>query len=328
MVVIGAQGVLGGLCTKALREAGFDVIRAGRRAESSSDFRLVDLDDDASIPECCGDADIVVSTVRHPGFAAERFALREGGALLSVASFRLAERAELKALGANSDGLVILDAGLGPGVSSLVLKELLAAHPDADGLETIGTFSVTEPSGRGTTIDSYPAFKGARRYPSKVIELPEPYGRGRCIRLAGAEADAMLFGDLAERFDGRAYVYITEHLIRAEYLALNSLGLLSKVPLRLFLLGSRWRSARTTNNPQCHIAAVLRSDRRLAGSVVTGFGNYAMTASAVASYTEVLLHRLGDGSAPSGVLGVENAFDLADLRDGFEKRGIRIAPLQ
>lgn len=329
MLVIGAQGALGRLCAEALRDSGFDVTRAGRRVEDAPDFRLIDLDDSGSVAACCADADLVVSTVRHPGYAAERYALREGGTLLSVASFRMAERHEIEALDADPAGQVILDAGLAPGVASLILKELLAEHPDADGLESTGTYSLLEPSGRGVAEDTYPAIRGSRvrRLPTRVLEFPEPFGRARCLQFASAEADAMIFGGLAKGRSLRAYLYLLERPARAVFLALNALGLLSRMPLAFFSSGYQLRRGRTTAKPQFHIAAVLRDGRRLAARAITGSGNYAMTASAIAAYAEVLLGRPARDSALSGVFGVEDAFDLSDLRDGLERRGIRIAPL-
>lgn len=51
VVVLGAQGALGRLCVPALRRASVDVVRAGRRAESSSDFRLIDVSDAAAVEQ-------------------------------------------------------------------------------------------------------------------------------------------------------------------------------------------------------------------------------------------------------------------------------------
>ena len=123
VVVLGAQGALGRLCVPALRRAGMDVVRAGRRAESASD-----------------DADLVVSMVNDSSHIVERFVLERGGAMLT-AIVEPDQRAELKALGSGAAGLVVTDVGLGPGVTSLVLADLLDRHPEADELEGAGTWS-------------------------------------------------------------------------------------------------------------------------------------------------------------------------------------------
>ena len=328
VLVVGAQGALGRLCAEALREAGFDVVRAGRRPESAPDFRFLDLGDVDSIPAVCGDVDLVVCTASHPARALERFVLRGGGVLLSAAVYSIAERAELKAFGADAPGLVVTDAGLAPGVSSLVFEELLAAHPEADEVEAASTFSMVEPTGRGTAVEAYPALRSAERRPAVTVEFPEPFGRCRCVQFAGAEIDAGLHGGLAERLPVRTYAYYMEWPVRTGLLTLNALGLLSKLPLVFLTAGARRRGASTVAKPQCHVCAVLRSGRRLAASAVLGSGNYAMSAAAMATYAEVLLPRRAAGTAPSGFAGIEEVYELAEVRSGLEGRGIRITPLR
>lgn len=322
--MFGAQGVLGGLCSAALRDAGLDVVRSGRHAESAADFRLADLADPASLPAACEDADLLVSTVREPTHALERHALDNGLPLLSVAAYRSRERAELKALAEGAKGLLILDAGLGPGLSSILHKELLAAHPDAEEIEAASTFSAFEPSGRGTAVDGHPAFQTASRYRSALVEFPQPFGRLRCIRLSGPEADTMLFGDLASRLPVRAYVYVTESLARAEFLTLNALGLLSRAPLWLFTVGSGWKNSRDRRNPQCHVAAVLRGGERVGAVAISGSGNYAMSATALAAYGKALLDQRERGALPTGTMGIEEVFSMAELREQLERGGVRI----
>lgn len=328
VLVIGAQGVLGRMCAETLRGAGLEVIRAGRRPESSPDFRLIDLDDPRSVADGCAGVDLVLSTVRHSAHAAERLILREGGTLLSAASLWAAERADLKAHADGARGLVILDAGGVPGVSSLFLKEMLAEHPDADGLESAGTFSALEPSGRGTAIDAtYPILRSARRHPTRVFEFPAPIGRRRCLVLAGPDADAMIFGGLLPGHTSRIYICNIERPINAEFLALNALGLLSRMPVGFFTLGSSWKLRRNAAKLQSHVVAVTRGEERLAAGVIEGSGNYLMTAAAIVGYAEALLRRRASGPSLSGVLGVEDVFDLSELRNGFESRGIRIVSL-
>ncbi len=325
MVVFGAQGALGRLCVPALRDAGFEVIRTGRRPEPGADFRLVDLGDAGAVADLCAEADLIVSTVRHPGLAAERYALREGRTLLSIAAFWPAERAELIALEAEPKGQVILDAGLAPGVSSLVLKELLAEHPEADGVESTGTLSIFEPAGRGTAEDTMIAWQGARRLPTRVIDFPPPVGGRRCLRFVSDDAIAVLFGSLAEGRSARAYGCFVERPASAYFLALNSLGLLTRLPEGFFTAGYKWRRGRTTAKAQTHIAAVWQGNRRVAAKSITGSGNYKMSATAIAAFCEVLASR-APGGGGRGVIGVEDAFELAELTAAFSRGGIQIEP--
>jgi hypothetical protein len=52
-----------------------------------------------------------------------------------------------------------------------------------------------------------------------------------------------------------------------------------------------------------------------------------MTAAATVAFAEALLALRAGDPALSGVRGAEELFQLSELRDGFESRGIRIVPL-
>jgi NAD(P)-dependent dehydrogenase (short-subunit alcohol dehydrogenase family) len=326
VLVIGAQGVLGRMCAEALGAAGLHVIRAGRRPENSPDFRLIDLDDCHSVSEGCAGVDLVVSTVRHPVHAAERAVAREGGALLSVASLWAQDREQLKAESAGARGLVVLHAGLAPGVYSLVLKEMLSEHPEADGLEIFGAFSVLQSNGRAGMVDfGYPVLTSARRHPTRVFEFPAPIGRRRCMLVAGPECG--FFGELATDRRARLYLAAIERVAQVELLAVNALRLWKRVPLGLFTLGGNWKARRTTSEPHRNVLAVTRGDQRLATRVVEGSGDYQMTAAATVAFAEALLERRAQDPALAGIVGAEEMFELSELSGGFEARGIGIKAL-
>src|SRR5438128_9638896 len=96
VLVIGAQGVLGSFIARRFREASWVVTRGGRRPETAEDFRLVDLDQPDTVAEACREADLVVSTVRHPSLLAERAVLTAGGVLLNLDDLPAAQRALLE----------------------------------------------------------------------------------------------------------------------------------------------------------------------------------------------------------------------------------------
>jgi hypothetical protein len=303
-----------------------DVIRAGRRPEVAPDFRLVDLDQTAAVAEACAGVDLVVSTVRHPSHPAERAILDHGGTLLSVASLRADDRAELKAEASGARGLVVLHAGLAPGVYSLVLKDTLAVHADADGAEIAGAYSAFQSSGPGGAIDFFhTAVSGGGRRATRLIEFPAPIGRRRCLNVGGAEIG--FFGEVADGLDARVYLCFIERPMQAQLLVLNALGLLSRLPRRFFTLGRRWTQRRTTGEPKRDVLAVTRAGHRLAACYVEGVGDYQMTASATVTFAEALLARRKDDPGIRGVLGADELFELDELRPGFERRGIRILPL-
>jgi len=56
ILVIGAQGVLGSFIARSLADAGYGVLRAGRRQESDSSFRLLDLDRPETVAAACREA--------------------------------------------------------------------------------------------------------------------------------------------------------------------------------------------------------------------------------------------------------------------------------
>ncbi|MGH6678849.1 MAG: hypothetical protein ACREDL_07935, partial [Bradyrhizobium sp.] len=86
VLVIGAQGVLGGLTAEIFRAQGWNVLRGGRRVETAPDFRLVDLDHMETFAAARCGVDLVVSAVEDPDCRAERHVLENGGAILTMAS--------------------------------------------------------------------------------------------------------------------------------------------------------------------------------------------------------------------------------------------------
>lgn len=326
VLVIGAQGALGRLCAAGLRMAGFEVIRGGRRPEDAPDFRLLDLEEPDSVAKACADADLVVTTVRDAGHVAERAVARDGGLLLSVASLWLSDRAELKHDLPDARGLVVLHAGVAPGIYSLMFKQMLAEHPDADGLEIAATFSMLQTSGRGGVIDfAYPVLTGARRHPTRVFEFRSPIGRRRCMLAAGPEIG--FFGEAAVGRNARVYIGFLERWAQAELLAINSLGLWKRLPLGFFTAGGGWKARRTTAEPRRDILAVTRGDQRLAACAVEAAGDYQTTAAATVVFAKALLTHRAANPARTGVYGAEELFDLPELRDSFERAGARIVPL-
>ena len=145
--------------------------------------------------------------------------------------------------------------------------------------------------------------------------------------MLAAGPECGFFGELAAGRTAHLYVAALERAGQAELMALNALGLWKRVPLGLFTLGSSWKARRTTSEPHRSILAVTRGDQRLAASVVEGSGDYQMTAAATVVFAEALLARRAADPGLSGVFGAEELFDLSELRDGFESRGVRIAPL-
>jgi NAD(P)-dependent dehydrogenase (short-subunit alcohol dehydrogenase family) len=323
VLVIGAQGALGRRCAEALSDAGHDVIRAGRRVESAPDFRLVDLDDVATVAGACSDVDLVVSAVRHPNHNAERVVLKNGGLLVNLASHTVSDRVELKEEAGDARGLVVLHAGLAPGVYTLALKEMLAEHPDADTVVMAAAWSLVQTSGPAAMIDfGYPAMQGNSRRPTRIIDFPKPIGRRRCLYVGGEEIG--FFGELADGRDARIYACWTERPWNAQVLFFNATGILSRLPLQAFTLGRRITQKHTSHESKRDMVIAAKGNRVLAAGYVAGEGDYLMTAAATVAFAEALLARRERAPDLHGVVGAEEIFDLDDLRPGLEQRGIRV----
>jgi hypothetical protein len=326
VLVIGAQGALGRVCVDALQSAGYVVTRGGRRREDAGDFRLVDLDVESGLADALAGFDLVVSTVRHPSHAAERTVLREGGLLLNVASLTASDRATLKAEAAGAKGLVVLHAGVAPGVYSLLFTDMLAEHPDADELEIACTFSMLQTSGRAAVRDfTFPVLTSARRHPTRKFVFRAPIGARRCMEVAGPECG--FFGDVGTGRTARVYVGLLQRWAQAEFLMVNALGLWKVLPSSFFTAGSGWRAKRTTSEPRRDILAVKRDDEVLAACAVEFAGDYRATAVSTVAFAQSLLTRSASQPRVDGVQGAEEMFKLTDIRDGIERGGIHIVPL-
>lgn len=324
VLVVGAQGTLGRLCATTLREAGHTVFRGGRRVEDADDFRLLDLDRPDTLGSACAEVDLVVTTVRHAEHPLERHVLREGGTLLSVASLSAADRVELKAAESDPRGLVVLHAGVHPGVGTLLLQEMLAAHPEADGLEIAVVFSFLQSSGRAGMVDFlYPALASAPRHPTRPVAFAAPIGRRRCMSVEGMETG--FFGGLADDRTARLDLAFLERAAQAELRTLNALRLWTLLPRAFFTFGSGWRSQRpTSTEPRRDVLTVSRAGVPIVSCSLRGAGDYRMTAAATEVFVTAVLTSQTDAYERTGVLGAEELFDLESLRGAFQRGGIEI----
>src|SRR5258708_37606234 len=114
--VIGAQGALGQVISSEFERGNWRVIRLARRS-GEGDFRYVDLDLPATIPQALEGLDLVVNTVPGATLPAELAVLQLGGVLLNVAAAPDASRRALYAEAPTSPkGRVALHGGCVPWV--------------------------------------------------------------------------------------------------------------------------------------------------------------------------------------------------------------------
>jgi hypothetical protein len=321
VLVIGAQGVLGTFIARDFSAAGWQVTRAGRRPEPAPDFRLIDLDEPASLRQACAEVDLVVSTVHHPELAPERTVLREGGTLINLTELDQPERAQLEREGAEARGLVVADTGFS-GIAYLLISELLREHPEADAAEYSLMFSASGSSGRAGALFAHGLLTASSHHQTKVVPLPEPFGERRCLEVGAGEGDGLRkkLGEVPLRH----YLCMQPRPLHGMLLALNSAWLLGLMPASLFTVGARKVPSELSEEPICEWVAVSRGGRCLAAHTLGGRGYYRITATATVAFGEALLGSGGVGNGKRGLHSVDELISLADLRPAIEERGITI----
>jgi hypothetical protein len=322
VLVLGAQGVLGSVLAAAFAEEGWEVLRAGRKREDG--VRLVDLDRPDTLHDALDGVDLVANPVPDERLIAERVVLERGPVLVNMSAV-LAQRGwELKRESGSGSGLVLIHAGLVPGITSLVAAQLLLAHPDADEVELAFTLSVSGTSGRGGAGLIHRYLTSARHHPTFVAELGPPFGSRTCFEV-GAEERGWLSDDVLGDRCVRLGVYFRERALQGLFRSLNALRLIGGVPRVTFVAGRRRVPREATREPICEWVAVSRDGERLAARAIHGRGDYRMTAASSLALGEALLGLSIAEPQRTGVFAPEELFSLAELQPAFERRGFRIA---
>lgn len=228
ILVIGAQGVLGGLTAEICRNEGWTVLRGGRRAEDAADFRLVDLDRPETIATACADADIVVNAVEDPLCRAERHVLEYGGTILNMATIQLPDRQRLKAAVAAPKGRAIFGVGFS-GLTAVAAKDLLARHPDADSVDSAYTMSLKSMSGQSGALFGHRLITGGSRRPTREIDFGAPLGRRACLEVDGRD-EGLVHTSIIGGRAARLYITLVEKGVFRLFLGLDRLGLLARLP--------------------------------------------------------------------------------------------------
>jgi NAD(P)-dependent dehydrogenase (short-subunit alcohol dehydrogenase family) len=319
VLVIGAQGYLGSFIAGALSREGWRVTRGGRRPEPAADFRLVDLDREETLRGAFRDVDLVVSTVRHPRLPAERLVLREGPALVNLDDLPARERARLKEEVATPNGLVVDRCGL-YGVAMLALAELLKQHCDADTVKYGFLASAQEKSGRAGMALIHRLLRGPGRHATATFHLPDPFGRRRCIEAGPEGAD--LLRETAGNRTTRVYLCFMPRAANRAMLALNAVGLASRLPMAALTWRLSNPPAEPSQQPTCHWVEVGRGSQRVAARFICGAGDYRMSVAVTSVVADTLASRAQSGSIENGMFGIEEIITLAQLAPALAARGI------
>jgi hypothetical protein len=322
VLVLGAQGVLGSVLAATFAEEGWDVARAGRRPEGN--VRLVDLDRPETLHAALDGVDLVANPVPDERLVAERVVLERGPVLVNMSAVPAVCGWRLAREGASGSGLVLIHAGLVPGITSLVAADLLRAHPDADEVELAFTLSAGGTSGKGGAGLIHRYLTSARHHPMFRADLGPPFGTRTCFEV-GAEERGWLAEEVLGKREVRLGVYFRERVLQGLFVSLNALRMIGRTPRVAFVAGRGRAPTDATREPICEWVAVRRDGRRLAARAIHGGGDYRMTAASTIALGEALLELRSAEPQRSGVFAPEQLFTLAQLRPAFERRGFHIA---
>lgn len=317
VLVIGAQGVIGSLIARAFASAGWTV-RAGARRPLAGQVEI-DLDSAQSVAGAVTEDELVVNTVPHPGLLAERRVLEHGGTLINVSALPASAGRSLRAVAGAARGTVLMNAGLAPGVTTIVAADLLRQNPDAGELEIVFTLSVTAPRGPASAEFIARGLTTVTHHRTALVPLPEPFGSRRCLGFG--EGDAGWLGGIAEGRVVRQYICVTEQAIHDRLLELNAAAALNDLPGNL--IGPRSPSADGTpsDEPVAHWIAAVRDGRRLSARTVECSGDFLHAAKSTIVFAEALLAR----RRQPGCFDPEEICTLGDVQRKLRAAGITIA---
>jgi hypothetical protein len=318
VLIIGGQGVLGALTVDAFREAGW-AVRAGARRPAPGQLRL-DLDEPESVSSALDGQELVVNTVPHPDLLPERHVLEHGGVLINVSALPAAAGRSLRAVSGGARGTVLMNAGLAPGVTTIVAADLLHTYPEAHELEIVFTLSFTASRGRASADFIHRGLTAVSRHRTTLVSLPGPLGERRCIGFG--EGDAGWLGGIAEGRIVRQFLCIAEPAVHERLLELNRAATMHALPRSL--IGSRRPSGNdvASDEPVAHWIAAIRAGRRLGARTVECRGDFRRAAESTVVFADALLA----GQPPRGSFDPEEICTLRDVEARLRAAGITIVP--
>jgi hypothetical protein len=322
VLIIGSQGVLGSLLVDAFTATGWAVLRGGRRPDERPDFRHLDLNEPETVAAAIAGTDLVINTVPDGGLTAERMVLDRGGVLINVSAMPDEAGRHLRWNNTTAKGVVVMGAGIAPGLTNLVAADLLAAHPEADEIEFAFTVSIKSTSGPAGGDFAHRNLSAVGRHRTTVVPLPEPFGQRRCFGFA--EADGGWLGSIAGDRMVSPYACIAERGTHRAMLALNKAGLLSRLPRAAF--GSRATSSNrgdASQEPVAHWIAVLKEGNRIAVRTLECRGDYHCAAQSTVVFADDLLDDDATTVRP-GVFDPEDLLTLDRIAPALRDKGIAV----
>ena len=323
VLIIGAQGVLGGLTAEIFKTSGWNVLRGGRRKEASPDFRFVDLDVPQTLVAATAGVHCIVNSVEEPNLTAERYVLKHGGLLLNMATVARNAREQLCAKSSGAKGLVVFGAGYS-GFTSIVARALLTQHPDADAIDLAYTVSLKGMSGRSGAAFGHRVLTEASRRQVRRFDFGAPIGERTCMEISFDNEGWLHQSVLGDR-KARMYLTLTESVLFSVLLWLDRRGLLRKLP-RAMLRANPPRSIgvhAATKEPMHTWIGVSKGGRSIGAYQVQTRGDYLTTARIAEQFARKLSEKYGAGGLPPGVCSIEEVFELGEVSLAAEEAGIR-----
>jgi NAD(P)-dependent dehydrogenase (short-subunit alcohol dehydrogenase family) len=315
-LVIGAQGVLGALTVRAFEAAGW-AVRCGARRPRTGQVEI-DLDRLDSIAAAVDEHELVINTVPHPDLLAERYVLERGGMLINVSDLPAAAGRSLRAVAAGARGTVVMNAGLAPGVTTIVAADLLSRHPTASELEIVFTLSLAVPRGPASAAFVHRGLTALARHRTALVPLPSPFGERRCLGFG--ERDAGWLGGIAEGRIVRQYMCIADPALHERLLELNREGAMVNLPRSV--IGARRQGVNGTaaEEPVAHWIAAIRAGRRLGARTVECVGG----SRSAARTTVVFADALRTKPPRRGCFDPEEIWTLSSIESKLRDAGVTV----
>ena len=246
--------------------------------------------------------------------------LQQGGTLINVSAMPAQAGRRLRHEAGTARGTVLMNSGIAPGVTNLIAADLLAAHPEADEVELAFTVSTRSTSGRAGGDFGHRNLTTVGRHRTKVIPLPQPFGRRRCLGFA--EPDGGWLGSVAGDRVISPYLCIAEKATHRALLASNKAGLMSRLPRAAFSSPPRTGGGDASDEPVAHWIAVLKQNERIAAQTLQCRGDYRCAAASAVVFARALIAD-GTGTAlPHGVFDPEDLLCLDALAPALREYGI------
>lgn len=283
-LIIGANGALGRVVSDVFTQRGWHITRAMRSAAGQpGDVVSIDLTDREALAALMNRVDVTVNTV-PAGFGAESVALERGHRLLSLAITPMPDQTTLRNTYRHAPGTAILNAGLAPGVSNLVVADLVRHDPAGTGKISIavplpwnnyhGAEGVRLVHRYMTKSGRHGSYSGV--HDSLLIKFPDPIGVKNCV--GWAERDAGWVQRLAGGRLVRAYCYLDSPLLNSLIHTMNKMGSLHRLPLSPFLRMTERMDAPTVE--PVSIAVSLQQGETLHSRIIECNGWYLSAAQA------------------------------------------------